>query len=298
MAKTIVTGASGFIGYQIAQASVGSGNEVVGYTSRPGADLPEGVVERVVDLTNDATVRTALQADSPEILIHSAWQSVIAGLWGAPQNLDWVKHSLSLAEAFADIGGRRFVGIGSCGEYDWASGLCSEETTFLKPSTFYGACKHSLETLLSGFFDLKNLEFAWLRPFFVYGPRENTSRLGASVVSSILKGEPALCSHGMQLRDYLHVTDVGEGVAAFANSDLTGAFNIGSGTAIRVKDLIAALAEAAGDPGLVRLGARDAPAFEPPLIVADMSKAHAALEWRPRFSLQSGAKDTVRRFRS
>ncbi len=297
MKRAIVTGASGFIGRQAATKLLERGFDVVAFTSRADAILPAGVERHVVDLTDADAVRRSVKMIGASHLLHCAWRSVVSGLWTAPENLTWVRHTLDLVEAFAASGGERMTGVGTCGEYDWAGGLCAEDRTPLTPATYYGACKHALESLLGPYAALNDLSFAWGRVFFVYGPGEHESRLGASVVKSLLSGEPALCSHGMQLRDYMHVADVADGLAALLDSDAEGAFNIATGEAIRVKDLINALAEEVGRPDLVQLGAREAPAFEPPLIVADMAKTRNTLNWSPRYSLESGARDTVAAFR-
>ena len=87
-------------------------------------------------------------------------------------------------------------------------------------------------------------------------------------------------------------------MSALAVSDLTGEYNIGSGEAVRVKDVILEIAKEVGRPDLVKIGARAAPAFEPALIVADMSKTRASeLDWEPRFTLESGVADTITWFR-
>jgi len=95
------------------------------------------------------------------------------------------------------------------------------------------------------------------------------------------------------LRDYIHVQDLADAYVGLFESKLGGTYNLATGQAIRVKDLIEALAEAAGRPDLVKLGARSAPAYEPPLIVADMLKTRQALDWSPKFTLETGAADTV-----
>ena len=117
------------------------------------------------------------------------------------------------------------------------------------------------------------------------------------MILSLLKGEEALCSHGKQLRDYMHVRDVAGGLVALLTSQHEGNFNIASGEAIQVKDLINAMAAEIGRPELVKLGARDAPAHEPELIVADMTKTRDALNWQPQYDLVSGVADTVEWFR-
>ena len=102
---------------------------------------------------------------------------------------------------FKEQGGQRAVFAGTCAEYDWSDGICSETKTLLHPTTLYGSCKKEL------FETLKNmkLDWAWGRIFHLYGPDEPQKKLTASVILSLLKGENALCSHGTQERDFLHV---------------------------------------------------------------------------------------------
>lgn len=297
MKKVILTGATGFIGRHALHALRIRGFDIVVFSSNRNVVLPEGVSVRHVDLADRVAVEQAVRSAEASHLLHMAWEPVVGGLWTSPRNLDWVRRTLDLVEIFIANGGKRMTFAGSCAEYDWKGGLCVEDSTPLRPSTYYGACKHGLETIISSLAGTTGVSSAWGRAFFVYGPGEHPSRLGASVVLSLLKGEPALCSHGMQLRDYMHAADVGAGYAALLDSEVTGAYNIASGSAIRVRDLISALAEAAGRPDLVRLGARTVPAYEPPLIVADMSKTHEALNWRPHFTLETGVADTVQAFR-
>lgn len=297
--RIIVTGATGFIGRNTLVPLLERGFEVVALTSRTPANTVPGVRYLQCDLSDRDAVRAVMAEVKPSHLLHLAWRAVVSGLWMAPENMDWLQISLDLARAFVESGGQRMTVCGSCGDYDWTSGLCSEETTPLAPATFYGQAKVALYQALTGFAEVNDVELAWGRVFFVYGPGEHESRLGASVVKSLLNEEEALCSHGMQLRDYMHVSDVGTGLAALSASSLTGAYNIASGQAVRVKDVIEGLAMAAGRPELVKLGAREAPAFEPVLITADMTKTRqSGLDWTPRFDIASGTQDTVDWFRN
>jgi nucleoside-diphosphate-sugar epimerase len=300
MNKTIlVTGATGFIGRNTLVPLMERGFEVVALTSRDLQDTVPGVRYVQCDLSDRAAVKAVMAEIGPGHLLHLAWRAVVSGLWTAPENMDWLQISLDLARAFVEAGGQRMTVCGSCGDYDWTSGLCTEDVTPLAPGTFYGQAKVALYQALTGYCQINNVELSWGRVFFVYGPGEHESRLGASVVKSLLNGEEALCSHGMQLRDYMHVGDVGAGLAALSASSLTGAYNIASGQAVRVKDVIEGLAAAIGRPELIKLGARDAPAFEPPLITADMTKTRkAGLDWAPRFDIEAGTRDTVDWFRN
>ncbi len=296
--RVLVTGATGFIGRNSLPELVKRGYEVVAITSRPIESKVDGVEFVQCDLTNHEEMKDVVANAKATHLLHLAWRAAVGGIWTAPDNINWLHTGLSLAEAFVDAGGKRITMAGSCGEYEWTSGLCKEGVTALNPSTYYGGCKLGLFHALRGYSDANDVEFAWGRIFFVYGPGEHHSRLGADVVLSLLRGEEARCSHGMQLRDYIHSGDAGRGLAALLDSNLIGDYNLGTGQAVRVKDVIEALGEAVGRPDLIKLGARQAPAYEPPLIVADMEKTMKSdIDWKPKFDLQTGAADTVAWFK-
>lgn len=296
--KFLVTGGTGFIGRHTVVDLVERGHEVIVPTSRQIDDPVDGATYIQCDLTHPQDMKKLVAEAGADTLVHIAWRAAVSGLWGAPENVDWLQASLALGRAFLDAGGKRIALCGSCGEYDWTSGMCIEDVTPLRPNTIYGASKVSLLHGLTAMCDVAGASLVCGRPFFIYGPREHESRLTAYVITSLMKGEAAECSHGMQLRDYSHVGDVGRGISALAASDLTGEYNIGSGEAVRVKDVILEIAKEIGKLDLVKLGARAAPAFEPPLIVADMSKTRmSGLDWEPRFTLESGVADTIDWFR-
>ncbi len=103
---------------------------------------------------------------------------------------------------------------GSGYEYDWSYGYCTEGLTPCVPDTVYGACKHALHEMVRSYAAARQLSVAWPRVFFLYGPHEHPQRLVSSVVRALLRGEPAPCSHGRQIRDYMHVQDVADGLVA------------------------------------------------------------------------------------
>jgi nucleoside-diphosphate-sugar epimerase len=163
----------------------------------------------------------------------------------------------------------------------------------MRPATIYGACKHALHVALASYARTTELGFVWPRVFFVFGPGEHESRLVASVVRSLLRGEPADCTHGQQIRDYMHVEDVARGIVAALESDHDGAIDIASGIGIAVRDLVLEFAHALGRVDLLRLGARPSPVHDVPVVVGDATEAAAVLGWAPSMTLAEGVADTI-----
>ncbi len=289
MKRVLVTGANGFIGRLCLQPLVEAGYEVNGtYTTSLKSKIPEVQMHKV-DLLEDDQVNQLIKKLSPSHLLHFAWVTTPGIYWNSPDNPRWVQASSNLIRNFRDQGGQRAVFAGTCAEYDWTHGTCSEMNTPLHPATLYGRCKKEF------FESLENLEldWAWGRIFHLYGPNESQKKLTASVILSLLKGENALCSHGNQERDFLHVQDVAYAFVALIEGTLQGAVNIGSGMPVSLKSLCMKIGEKLGVPEKVIFGALSTPKDDPPLLVADVKRIYNELEWRPIWDLDKGLDQTI-----
>ena len=293
MKRVVVTGASGFIGSHCLEPLVRRGFEVHAVASRRREPVLDGVTWHSVDLLDREQVPALVDETQATHLLHLAWYVTPGGLIGARDNFDWVEASLQLMRAFEAHGGRRVVVAGSSYEYDWRYGYCHERLTPLAPDTAYGACKRALGELTASFAEVAGIESAWPRIFFLYGPREHPDRLVSSVIRNLLAEAPAPCSHGEQIRDYLHVQDAADALVALVDSDVQGAVNIGSGRPIALKRLVGAIGDKVGRPDLIQLGAIPARANDAPLVVADVTRLTTELEWAPRYSLDDGLEDTI-----
>lgn len=95
------------------------------------------------------------------------------------------------------------------------------------------------------------------------------------------------------MRDFLHVEDVARAFVALLDSEVQGAVNIASGTAVAVKDVIFEIGKLTGRSELIRLGALPLPADEPRVLVADVKRLHAEVGWRPTYELSEGLAGTI-----
>ncbi len=185
------------------------------------------------------------------------------------------------------------VCAGTCAEYDWQYGYCSERITPLNPVSLYGVAKHSLNLLAEEMFKGSGITTAWGRIFYLYGPHEHPSRLVPSVVNALLQGREAPCSSGDQIRDYLFVQDVADAFAGLTDSGVTGPVNIGSGKPVAVKDIVGRIGEITGRPDLIRYGQIPVPSSDPPLIVADNRRLVREVGWTQNYTLEEGLETTI-----
>jgi UDP-glucuronate decarboxylase len=292
--RVLLTGATGFVGSNVARALLHDGHEVLAI-SRAGSER-----SRIVDIQAELHIvdhdllsdsAESLAALRPEMCIHAAWYVEPGHYLSSSLNVDFLAASTRLAFALAESGCGRLVGLGTCFEYDVDSGRLSEETP-TRPRHLYSASKLSLFLLLEQIAALTELEVAWARLFYLYGPYENERRLVSSVAQGLVRGERVEVTPGEQLRDFLHVEDVGSALAAIAGSSVLGPINVCSGEPVTVREIVERLGRAAGRPDLVALGARPYPDGEPTVVLGDNGRLRSEVGWSPRIRLSEGLEQT------
>jgi nucleoside-diphosphate-sugar epimerase len=288
VSRVLLTGATGFVGRHALTALADAGHEVHAVARRRGPDAP-GVIWHEADLLAGCELVAEVE---PEILVHLAWYAEHGKFWSSVENVRWVEASLALLRTFAAAGGRRAVMAGSCAEYEWSREIYPESAP-LRPATLYGAAKHGLHVVACAFCRQADIELAWGRVFFLYGPFEAPGRLVPSLVLPLLRGEPVPMTEGTQRRDFLHSADAGAAFAALADSRVTGAVNVASGEGLELRELAREIARRAGGEELLRIGARPMPEGDPPALLADVRRLREEVGWCPRVELAEGLDGVI-----
>jgi nucleoside-diphosphate-sugar epimerase len=298
--RVLLTGANGFIGSHLARRLVREGHQVMALI-RPGgdtrriSDLLSALTVARCDLFATGDVSLRVEEARAEVCFHLAWCAEPGSYLSSPANIDFLASTLHLAERFADAGGRRFVGIGTCFEYDTDFGYLSE-TTPTAPRSLYAATKLSASLALSALAELRGMEAAWARVFYLYGPGEDERRLIPYVISSLLRNEPARLTEGRQIRDFLHVEDVAGAILALGSSDVRGPVNVGSGRPVSVGDVAMRIGDLLGRRDLVALGALGQKRDEPAFVCANNRLLRERTSWTPRYadeSLEEGLRSAI-----
>jgi nucleoside-diphosphate-sugar epimerase len=292
MKKILITGASGFIGRHCLPILLEKGYEVHALALEPLPGFEKEINWHIQNFLDDEKTQHIIERIRPSHCLHLAWYTEPGKYWTSPENLPWTASSITLLNSFYRNGGERFVGAGTCAEYDWQNGYCDESITPLQPSSLYGTCKNSFQKILASFSNEMVLSSAWGRVFFLYGPNENPARLVPSVILSLLRGETALCSEGNQLRDFMHVYDVANSFIRLLQGEITGPVNIASGEPVLIKDVIYKIAGLMDGFEKIRLGALPVKS-EPAEITANISRLKDEVGFTPKFDLESGLKQTI-----
>ncbi|MGB5148357.1 MAG: NAD(P)-dependent oxidoreductase, partial [Porticoccaceae bacterium] len=193
----------------------------------------------------------------------------------------WVEASIRLAEAFCASGGQKIVAAGTCAEYDWSYGYCREDITPLAPASLYGTAKDATRRLLAALCNSQQIPLAWGRIFMPYGPREDPRRLIPSLIQAFQGRRPPFGVNATAYRDFLHAEDVARGFVQLLLSDAAGSYNIASGQATQIADVVRLIARAySGDPDSVLTLSTERP-DEPESLLGENQKIKA-LGWQPQ----------------
>jgi nucleoside-diphosphate-sugar epimerase len=271
----LLTGATGFVGRQVMRALFENGIKIRLVTR-------EGKSDQVAALTNvESVIETpdlfaenanwwANVCSGVDTIIHVAWYAEPGQYLQSAKNLDCLSGTLQLAKGAAVAGVRRFVGVGTCFEYDLDQGKLSVKTA-LRPTTPYAGAKAAVFLALSQWLPEQDIEFAWCRLFYLFGEGEDVRRLVPYLRQKLEAGEPAELTSGHQIRDFLDVREAGKAIAMTALGVERGAVNICSGIPITVRNLAESIAREYGRTDLLKFGARLDNLIEPPCVVGVLS---------------------------
>ncbi|MGC1166362.1 MAG: NAD-dependent epimerase/dehydratase family protein [Solirubrobacterales bacterium] len=306
--KTLVTGGAGFIGSNLVDALLARGEEVTVVddlsTGRRGnldGALAAGAELVELDIRDGAALTTLAVERQFETIFHLAAQidvrkSLTDPAFDAAVNVGGTANVLDAARA-ADS--RRVVFVSTGGAiYGEGEGqqLPLPEGAPIAPLSAYGQSKYAAEGYLALYERLYGLSSIALRLGNVYGPRQDP--LGEAGVIAIFcgllqsGGRPTVFGDGKQTRDYIYVGDVVTAALTAAESEVSGAVNLGTGVETNVLQLAEALGRLAGAESFE-------PEFAPPRtgevqrITLDATRAERELGWRPEMGLDKGLRLTL-----
>ncbi len=271
MIRILITGANGFVGRQIIRSLDSSGVDLIPVMRDGNLHELSGLsnVRKIItskDLFSEEEVWWEEQCQDIDVVIHAAWYVEAGKYQDSTKNIDCLIGSLRLAKGAAKAGVSRFLGLGTCAEYDTTQGKLTIETP-LKPLTTYATTKASLFTILSEWLPRQSVNFAWIRLFYLYGEGEDSSRLVPYVRSQISQGKFVDLTSGEQVRDFMDVIEVGKKIAKISLSNQNGPINLCSGVPITVRQLVEKIADEYGRKDLLRFGVRADNPFDPPCVI-------------------------------
>ena len=303
----LVTGGAGYVGSHACKTLAEAGYQPVVFDN-----LSRGHREAVRwgpliegDLHDTARVVAALQDHGVTGVMHFAAFAYVGESVGEPEIYyrNNVGGTLALLEAMRRVGVSTIVFSSTCAVYGIPERLPIAETTPKAPLNPYGETKLAIERALHWYAGAYGLRFAALRYFNAAGA-DSAGEIGEDhdpethLIPRVLRaalgtGEPVevygtdyATPDGTAIRDYIHVTDLGDAhvraLGYLGAGGENGAMNLGTGQGCSVRQVIAAVERVAGRPVPFRESARRP--GDPPELVADPALARTRLGWQPRHS--------------
>jgi len=307
--KILVTGAGGFIGSHLVERLVADGCQVramVHYNSGGKWGnlemLSEDVKQQIEvfpgDLTDPFSVRNAVEGC--EVVFHLAALIAIPYSYVAPQSYvsTNVTGTLNVMEASRNCGVRKVVHTSTSETYGTAKYTPIDEQHPLQGQSPYSASKIGADKIAESYFCSFNLPVTTIRPFNTYGPRQSARAVIPTIISQILAGRKAVKLGSLSpVRDFNFVKDTVDGFVKVALSEqsIGEVINIGFGSGITIGELAEMIMEITGKKVQIvsddlRVRPDNSEVFE--LICAN-SKAEDLVDWKPRFTLKEGLRETV-----
>ena len=292
MKKILITGATGFIGIHAVQLLLKQGFEVHAVTSGSSLYERERLNWYQLDLLDIVKIDSLCESIQASHLLHLAWVTDAASYWDSIDNFHWLKSSIQLFDSFINHGGKRIVCSGSCAEYDWSYGYCSEELTPCNGSSPYESSKRALSSILTSFSEKYGVSAACGRPFYLFGPNEKNQRLVPYIVTNLLKNNMVFCRNGNLIRDYLYVEDVADAFVQLLISEVEGIINIASGRPIVIRDLFYSIGEKLNKKSLIQIN-DNLDAKEATLVLANTERLNNELLWTPSYNFKQAIDRTL-----
>ncbi|HEX3629031.1 MAG TPA: GDP-mannose 4,6-dehydratase [Candidatus Dormibacteraeota bacterium] len=304
----LVTGIDGFAGSHLADLLI-KGRYAVHGTTRlaqpnPRAELAAQVVTHQVDLLDQAQVQSLTREVKPGWVFHLAALSSPAASWDDPggtiaTNAAMQGHLLSSLVALDPM--PRVVVIGSGDEYGRPSGPVRRlvEDTPLRPITPYGVSKVTQDLLALQYFLSHGLPAVRLRPFNHAGPRQSPDFAIASFAQQIARVElgkqVAIKVGNLEARrDFTDVRDIARAYLLAIQKGKAGeVYNIGSGNAARLRDVLDLLLKMTRARVRLEVDASRKRTAEAPVYLCDARRFRRLTGWRPRIPLERTLRDTL-----
>lgn len=292
--RVLITGGTGFIGRHLMDELVERGHDVSvldDLSGSTGAEIPPRVDLLEHDVS-DPGVSAVIAAAAPDVVVHAAAQVSVARSMASPDRDRAVniEGTANVLRGVLESGARRVVFLSSGGAmYGESDG--SDELARPAPKSYYAVHKYAAERYV----ELAGVPFAIARIANVFGPGQRSDLEGGVVsilLTRLLRGEPVtIFGGGHQRRDFVYVLDIVDALVAMIDSERTGTWNVGTGVATSILDLLHEL-ETLTQPA-VRVDFAAARPGDLNSSCLDVARIKTELGWAPTRSLSVALAQTV-----
>jgi nucleoside-diphosphate-sugar epimerase len=299
--RALITGATGFVGANLARRLLRDGHEVHVLVR------PDATMWRIASVRDDLRIHVADLGDRMELarllaLVRADWIFHLAAYGAYPTQRDWprmvdtnIVGTFNLVDSAVSVGFEAFVNTGSSSEYG-SKDHAPAETEGLDPNSHYAVTKASATMLCRYTARTCRVSIPTLRLYSVYGPYEEPTRLMPTLLLRALQGSLPPLVDPETVRDFVYIDDVCDAYVLAAQRSLgdPGAiYNIGSGRQTTLRDLVESVRTTFGISDQPSWGSMSRRSWDTPVWVADNDKARRELNWSPTTELDRGLDLTM-----
>jgi GDP-4-dehydro-6-deoxy-D-mannose reductase len=288
--RAFVTGGSGFAGSHLLDLL-------------PGATAPS---REELDLLDGDAVRTAVRESAPDTVWHLAALASVGRSWEAPAETiaENVAMTVNLLEAVRTEAPEATVVLISSGEiYGPPDRLPVDEEAALRPQNPYAVSKAACDLLGGQYADATGLHVVRLRPFNHTGPGQTDDYVVGTLTRQVAEAEAAGREEALvrtgnpdSARDFSDVRDVARAYVAAATLD-SGVYNVASGKAVSVRELIELVRAAARIPVRHEVDPARVRAHDVPEVRGSAERLRSSTGWRPEIPLDQTIADALEAWR-
>ncbi len=305
--RVLVTGADGFMGSHLVEALLmwEKVDQVVALVHSPQVKWlprhPTGHLDIITgNVIKPATFGRVGQVD---VVFHLAALASIARCEQRSEvarltNFQGTVNILNWAMALYPM--PRIVFVSTAALYGEPEYLPIDENHPVDPSNHYTYSKLSAEIAVNGFHVDQGVPAVIVRPFNIYGPRQDVNFLIPTIITQCLQGVEVRLGDGRPVRNFTYVTDaVDLLMRASVSPSVNGrVVNLGSRQAYKVSEVAEKLVDLTGcglepvyDPNKFRES-------EPTSLEMDPALAEELLGWVPRVWIDDGLRQTIDHYRA
>jgi len=301
-----ITGASGFVGANLARRLLAGGHDIHlllrrDYRSWRLDDIADRVRLHEVDLRDEPAVGRVIDTIQPHWVFHLAAYGAYSWQTRLREMVDTnIIGTTNLVAACLRTGFEVFINTGSSSEYGFKA-HAPTETEWLEPNSHYAVTKASATLFCRLTAQSVGACMPTLRLYTVYGPYEEPGRLMPALIVSGLSGTLPPLANPNTVRDYVYVDDVVEAylLAATRPHDEPGpVYNVGTGVQTSLRDVVEIARRELAVAEVPSWGSMPDRQWDTRVWVADSRKIRAVLGWVPRHTLEQGFRLMVNWFRA
>ncbi len=311
--KVLVTGAGGFIGSHLVERLANEGAQVrafVRYNSRGDTGLlrllATDVRSKVEIIGGDLRDLQAVQAavNGCRYIFHLGALISIPYSYRHPREVAETNliGTLNLLQASRVSQVDRLIHTSTSEVYGTARYAPIDENHPLQGQSPYSASKIGADKLAESFYCAYGLPVVTVRPFNTYGPRQSARAVIPTIITQALAHETIRLGNLETTRDFTYVEDTVAGFLAAAQTEgVEGqTFNLGTGTEIKIGDLVKKIIQQIGSTAKIqidtdRLRPQTSEVFR---LISNNTLAREKLDWQPKHSLDDGLLKTIGWIRS